>query len=628
MNVVPYEIRDPHEVLTDEVIINLLLVFHQFGLSMKDVYVKLVNIDWQRFPLANIIDKLDFCSYARNTKPFAELCARDREDCRKLVMKRINEPVQWYCPFGLRVMGIGFQVGQAQIVLRSEGWLEQGNEGLAINKTLEILHQFKSDHLQNQILPLFRKQRSRTDAEVRRDAESLKGLFGLVRDQADAVYRRNLDRSKEDFLRELRMLVIPLMAESDVQMQRQQIKKTLDNIKIFFRLDGCAFYFTKTDDHGVLNLIASNGVTIGSVYNRIDLSTLGTQGLTNVGSERILSDIDFAGTPKPRSKACIFTFPNMNIALLWVWPVVADISLLDDFMLSALTRALGDPICVASLVTVLEREANLRRMQARNTAHTVRTIFQGILWDAADVRLSTTAVLGKMPNKVEESIEHMEELIQFMSNLLQSYEIVENLFSKGTRTLQFMKKEIKVSNILVQARESLRKMAQAFNIEIVLHKSIQELTPVDADENLISLVFIHLLHNALKYSHRGSLEKKRTVDVTGHEDASNIYVEITDFGLGVHPLEKETIFQPYVQGSIIDETRSITGQGIGLATAREVVKIHGGDVVLERCIPYRNSNERIQYEEILSFKPGSQEASELLQHCLVVFEVSLPKRRI
>lgn len=627
----PYEITTPHEILTDEIVTNLQIVFQQFGLSMKDAHVKLADSKWKKLPLRGDknIESDVFCSYVRNTEPFKELCEQDRASCREQAMNQVGKPVQWHCPFGLQVIGIGFQIGRAEVVLRSGGWLERGNEGLAINKTLEILQSRNLIDLQNEILPLFKKQLSRTDAEVRKDAESLKELLGLVRDQARAVHEHNVERSKEAFLQEVKEFVVPLMAEFIEREQMQRIQDVLTNIATFFELESCAFYFTQPDNPEWLTRVAAVGYKMESVDSRISRSLLDANGPHSIGLAQILKGTEVAGLSKSYSKACVVTFPNQNAALLLVLLASNENTLLDDRILSELTRTLSIPICVASLVTGLKREAELRRIQARNTAHTVRSTFQGVAGDIADIRRKIIAVMGELPNNVEEPLEHVEELIRYMNYLLLSYEIVEHQFLDRARPLQLDRKiQVRIWNILDWVRESFRKRASALQIDIVLHEELRNISPVEIDSGMVSLLFMNLLNNALKYSHRGNPEKRRTIDVTGREDNFNIYIEIADFGLGIHPLEEEAIFEPYVQGSVMDKTRSITGQGIGLAAAQEIARIHGGYVVLERCIPYREGGERIPSDDVMSCKPDSPEASDLLQHCLVVFEVSLPKKGV
>ena len=623
----PFEITDAGEILTDEVVANLRVLFHQLGLSMTDVYVRLAEGEWRPVHVGGHEEEAQspFCVYLRETEPFKRVCDDDRTACCDKAMKHPGKPVHWYCPYGLRVIAMGFRVGRADVVLRSNGWYERGQEGPAIHNTLCMLEKLECRDHWDTLMPLLRQQARRTDAEIRRDAEGLKGLFSLVHDQAQAVYERRVDQSKGDLLREIRELVYPLMAEFVEERQVECIRKALKIIRDYFSVRDCVFYFTRAGSGDKLIYIAADGANVATARTQIPRSTLGS---TPIGVAHISRGSDLSGLAASESMACTISLPDRNAALLAVAGLAEEDNLLDEHMISELTRILSVPLCMSSFLTGFNREAELRRLQARNSYHIVRNTFQAIAGDAGEIRYAVRQVLRQMPSQVEEPVEHLEEMIRYTRDLLSSYEFVEHQFLKGTRPLALgEKKPALLINILRRARESFVRRAAELRIEINLEKSAGKLSPVDADVSSVSLLFVQLLHNALKYSHRGSKGRHRTIDVSGHEDGHDVYIEISDFGVGIHPREEEGIFETYVQGSIIDETRLISGQGIGLAVARQIARMHDGDVALKRCVAYDEDGSQIPMAEIMSFKPGSKEASELLQHCLVVFEARLPKRK-
>ena len=57
-------------------------------------------------------------------------------------------------------------------------------------------------------------------------------------------------------------------------------------------------------------------------------------------------------------------------------------------------------------------------------------------------------------------------------------------------------------------------------------------------------------------------------------------ITIDDDGPGIPEVQREAVFQPFFR---LDESRSpdTGGTGLGLSIARDVVRSHGGDVVLE-----------------------------------------------
>ncbi len=51
-------------------------------------------------------------------------------------------------------------------------------------------------------------------------------------------------------------------------------------------------------------------------------------------------------------------------------------------------------------------------------------------------------------------------------------------------------------------------------------------------------------------------------------------------GMGVLERDKENIFKPYERGSNYDHIRYIVGTGMGLYTAREILRAHDGDITV------------------------------------------------
>jgi two-component system sensor histidine kinase SenX3 len=55
---------------------------------------------------------------------------------------------------------------------------------------------------------------------------------------------------------------------------------------------------------------------------------------------------------------------------------------------------------------------------------------------------------------------------------------------------------------------------------------------------------------------------------------------VEDSGIGIAPEETERIFEKFYRAKD-RRVAKITGTGLGLALAREVVRMHGGDVTVE-----------------------------------------------
>jgi signal transduction histidine kinase len=102
-----------------------------------------------------------------------------------------------------------------------------------------------------------------------------------------------------------------------------------------------------------------------------------------------------------------------------------------------------------------------------------------------------------------------------------------------------------------------------------------KLPKLQGDRDKINLALHNLLGNALKYT---PAEGQVTVSI----DVRNgqLVIDVIDTGIGIKPEEAEKIFDKFYR-SEDPRVEKITGTGLGLTLAREVVRLHGGDVTLQ-----------------------------------------------
>ncbi len=91
-----------------------------------------------------------------------------------------------------------------------------------------------------------------------------------------------------------------------------------------------------------------------------------------------------------------------------------------------------------------------------------------------------------------------------------------------------------------------------------------------ADKSQLSMVFYHLLLNALTFN-KG--QPKIDVNVTSGETASEFIV--SDNGIGLDSRLVDKIFKPLRRAVLADE---YPGNGMGLANAKKIARRHGGDI--------------------------------------------------
>lgn len=106
------------------------------------------------------------------------------------------------------------------------------------------------------------------------------------------------------------------------------------------------------------------------------------------------------------------------------------------------------------------------------------------------------------------------------------------------------------------------------NMEI--ETDIEEDIQIEADRELMELVWNNLLSNALKFTDEGGM-----VSLSLHKDEAFAYVSVKDTGCGMSAKTGQNIFKKFYQG---DSSRATKGNGLGLALVKRVIDICGGDI--------------------------------------------------
>jgi signal transduction histidine kinase len=96
---------------------------------------------------------------------------------------------------------------------------------------------------------------------------------------------------------------------------------------------------------------------------------------------------------------------------------------------------------------------------------------------------------------------------------------------------------------------------------------------VVADPDQLQVVFSNLLDNATRYRHP---ERPLHVVVSAAEDPAGWTFSVADHGVGVPEHERARVFEPLAR---LD--KQVSGTGLGLTTARRIVKAHQGRIWID-----------------------------------------------
>lgn len=109
---------------------------------------------------------------------------------------------------------------------------------------------------------------------------------------------------------------------------------------------------------------------------------------------------------------------------------------------------------------------------------------------------------------------------------------------------------------------------------IAMEVSLHEVT-ITADEDLLSQVWINLIHNSIKFT-----PEKGSIQVDLNHLANQVVFKISDTGVGISDEDQDRIFERFYKADK-SRTRSKEGSGLGLSIVKKIIDLHKGTIQVE-----------------------------------------------
>jgi len=198
-----------------------------------------------------------------------------------------------------------------------------------------------------------------------------------------------------------------------------------------------------------------------------------------------------------------------------------------------------------------------------------------------ELRTPLNAIIG-FSNLIDESLpkeqtfEFAQMINQSGTNLLQ---IVDSIFevsliSSGSQKVQPSKLSFEnLMNDIYQTILTRQKVLNKTNLSIQMNHLDKPPTNLYTDGEKFKHIFLHLLSNALKFTHHGTIQFG--LEKTNPEGVCHFYVE--DTGIGIEPDKLPYIFDRFRMGDDT-HTREYEGIGIGLFICKNLIQLMGGKI--------------------------------------------------
>ena len=153
-------------------------------------------------------------------------------------------------------------------------------------------------------------------------------------------------------------------------------------------------------------------------------------------------------------------------------------------------------------------------------------------------------------------------------------EDILNISQLEVGTARMEMREVDLVRLLRQIVQDHLGASDEKQIDLTL-KLPPKVPKVRGDKQRLSVLMTNLIGNAIKYTPEGG-----HVTVTLEVRECSVEVTVVDTGIGIATEDQAHVFEKFYRATS-DEVQTIRGTGLGLAIAREVARLHGGDIRLE-----------------------------------------------
>jgi K+-sensing histidine kinase KdpD len=222
-------------------------------------------------------------------------------------------------------------------------------------------------------------------------------------------------------------------------------------------------------------------------------------------------------------------------------------------------------------ITELARKAELLRQSEAFKSTLLDGLAHELKTPLTSVKASVSALRANDSDRSSEETELLaiieeetDRLTKLVSEVLQMARIEAGKLHPNSEPCQ-------VASLIAGAHQHAERLLDGRDVEVRIEPGVPT---VWADSELIGTVLRNLLGNAAKYSTPG-----KPIEIHGYEKEGQIMISVVDHGPGLSEDELIRVFEPYYRSPATANV--VSGMGMGLAIAKNIVAAHGGRIWAE-----------------------------------------------
>ncbi len=182
---------------------------------------------------------------------------------------------------------------------------------------------------------------------------------------------------------------------------------------------------------------------------------------------------------------------------------------------------------------------------------------------AGDLTSKQTELLAKAKDKTK-------GMITLVNDLLDYRRIEEG---KSVQKIE----SLDCGLILKRTVELMRPSAKDKDITITTDIA-DDLPSFSGDRGGMEAIFVNIISNAIKYTPKGG-----DIAISLNQAGRDIRFKVVDSGIGIPPEDVERVFEKFYRIKT-EQTRSISGSGLGLSIVKGIVDAHSGSIHVQSAV--------------------------------------------